>query len=84
MMKNAMLSVPFETKLGAAKNTLGDEGPLVLALNVALPSKTNSTPLVRSAAAGRSETPPNGPYFGWPSEVLETVPPVMVKLESCR
>ena len=53
-----MLSVPLEMKLGAAKKTLGEVLPLVLAVNFALPSKTKVTPLVLSAAAGRSDTPP--------------------------
>jgi hypothetical protein len=57
-MKNTRLSVPLETKLGAVKKTLGEVFPDVLALKLESPSKTNSTPLVPSAAAGRSDTPP--------------------------
>src|SRR5260370_4990902 len=82
--KNTMLSVPLETNERAAKNMLGETAPLVVALKLALPSKTNSTPLVPSGPGSSSETPPNGPKNGFPLIVFETVPLLMFRLASWK
>ena len=58
LTKKTMLSVPLETNAGAMKLMDGEAVPLLVALKLALPSKTNSTPFVPSGAAGRSVTAP--------------------------
>src|SRR2546428_8134247 len=60
-MKKAILVLPVGTKCGATKKTLPSFGSCELSAEKTPPwSKMNSTPLVPSAAGGRSVTPMGG------------------------